>query len=290
MRLDLYRHWSIFESFCNSRYTACGLRLFTMKGKKKLHEYFADMGIPITQCKQRYNSMDCNLKSSVKEMIQSLSEKYSLDDLSFGSFVAQYGYKTKLCAGDMVYVVSAFLEYSSDGKNYSDHFLDAMDVLARVNSDKLEEGLNLAKMQIGTLTDQVRSFLDTHQIVCAGPFLYAHAQEGTPNAHLFSKPAIVTRLARFTLEAYGVMTKNKKAKLLPFVLAVPYDAEKGTCLLVGVPPINEESPKNFFGAAFQQAAEKSKSRSTHDFFDTTVMEIKTEDRSKFFDALSALLT
>jgi len=289
LHLSLYRHWTIFDSFCNSQYTTCGLRLFTMKGKKKLHEMFADMGLPIVQCQQKFSSMDVELRNNVKEWIQNLSEKYGLEDLSYGSFVAQYGYKTKVCASDIVYSTTALLEYAKEGQSDSDHFLDAVDALSRANSEKQEEGITLAKSQIVSLVGQVRSFIDTHQIVCGGPFLYAYAQEGTPNSHLFSKPAALCRLARFTLAAYGVMTKNKKAKNLPFVLAVPYDIEKGTCLLVGVPPINEESPKNFFGAAFHKAAESSKSRTHHDAFDPTVVEIKTEDRTKFFDALSALM-
>ena len=35
----------------------------------------------------------------------------------------------------------------------------------------------LFNSQIITMVNQVRSFIDSHQIVCAGPFLYAHVQE-----------------------------------------------------------------------------------------------------------------
>ncbi|XP_057295663.1 cell division control protein 45 homolog isoform X1 [Hydractinia symbiolongicarpus] len=289
LRLDLYRHWSLFQSFMNSQYTSCGFRLFTMKGKKRLHELFADMGLPIKQCQQKFSSMDADLRGNVKEWIDSLAEKYGLDDLSYGSFVAQYGYRSKLCAGDVVFAISALLEYAKDGSTYSDHFLDAMDALTRSNVDKLIEGIELGKQQITSMVNQVRSFIDSHQIVCAGPFLYVHVQDGSPNAPIFANPIVITRLARYSLEAYSIMAKNKKARTLPFVLAVPYNAEEGTSLLVGVPPVSDTSFKSFFGAAFKQAGEKTKSRVKHDFFDPTVIEIKTEDRSKFFDNLSALM-
>ena len=84
----------------------------------------------------------------------------------------------KVCAGDVVCAISSLLEYSKDGSVFSDNFLDAIDSLTRSNSDKLLEGIKHAKTQIVTMVNQVQSFIDSHQIVCAGPFLYAHVQEG----------------------------------------------------------------------------------------------------------------
>ncbi|XP_065663876.1 cell division control protein 45 homolog isoform X2 [Hydra vulgaris] len=289
LRLDLYRHWSIFESFFNSQYTSCCLRLFTMKGKKKLLEMLADIGVPIAQCKQKFTSMSIEFRTNVKEWIEELAAKYNLDDLTYGSFVSQHGYKHKFCAADVVYAITALLEYSKGDHSFSENFIDAFDALTRTNIDKLIDGIELAKLQVASLVLQVRSFIDSHQVVCAGPFLYAHMLEGASNVHMFSKPTVIARLARFTLEAYSVMTKNKRARSLPMIIAVPYNAAEGTSLLVGVPPVNDLSMKSFFGAAFKQASEKTKSRVVYNFFDPTVIEIKTEDRSKFFDNLAAIM-
>lgn len=44
LRLVLYQHWSLFESICNSCYTSCNLKLWSMNGQKKLQELLADMG------------------------------------------------------------------------------------------------------------------------------------------------------------------------------------------------------------------------------------------------------
>eukprot|EP00111_Clytia_hemisphaerica_P005863 TCONS_00016961-protein len=289
LRLGMYRHWSLFESFMNSRYTVCGLRLFTMKGRKRLHELFADIGLPIVQCKQKYSSMDVEIRKDVKGWIEGIAEKYGMDDISFGSFASQYGYKTKICAEDMVCAISALLEYAREDISFSDQFVDALDALNRSSIDQLNGAIELGKKQVSSMVSQVRSFIDSHQIACAGPFLYAHILEGSPTAYIFAKPCIIGRLARFTLEVYSTMTKQKKARSLPFVLAVPSDLEEGMSLLVGVPPVGESSIKSFFGAAFKQAGEKTRSRVRHDFFDPTVIEIKTEDRSKFFDNLAALM-
>ncbi|XP_065055288.1 cell division control protein 45 homolog [Rhopilema esculentum] len=287
--ITLYRHWSLFDSICNTRYTACKFRIWTMKGQKKLHDFLASLGLPIIQCKQNFSSMDVQLRGDVKDLIEENCKKFGVEDISCPSFTAQYGFRNKFCAADIVSAVSATLEDGSDSKSYSDNFLEALDVLSRNQVDKLQSALELAKRQTEAMVDQVRSFIDMHQTVCAGPFLYAHVQEGTPNAHQFARPTIIQKLARFTLHAYSAMTKRKKTKNLPFILAVPRENDEGTCLLTGVPPIGEDFTRNFFGAAFDHAAEKTKARTNQDYFDPTVIEMKSEDRSKFFDALSALL-
>ncbi|XP_022797063.1 cell division control protein 45 homolog [Stylophora pistillata] len=290
LRLSLYRHWSLFDSICNSRYTACRFRVWTMKGKKKLNEFLADMGIPLVQSKQKFYSMDFDLRNNLKGWVETSADKFGLDEMSYGTFHVQYGFKNKLCASDVVYAVNALLEApDTDGMSKWDHFLEALDALSRSNTEKLQEGIKLGKKQLIAVVEQVRSLIDMHQVMCAGHFLYSHLREGIPDLNLFSKPAVLGALARFILNAYVVMSKNKKAAALPFVLAAPLDTEKGTCLLVGVPPIADDSGKNFLGKAFEMAASKTKSRTIHDHFDPAVIEMKSEDRGKFFDALSALL-
>ncbi|XP_031550751.1 cell division control protein 45 homolog [Actinia tenebrosa] len=288
MRLALYRHWSLFDSICHSNYTACRFRVWTMKGKKKLHEFLADMGIPLAQSRENYTSMDVELRNNLKEWVCTSAEKFGMDEITYGSFNVQYGFRNKLCASDCVYAVIALLEAPEEASK-SDKFLEALDSLSRSNTSLLNEGITMAKTQMIALVNQVRSLIDMHQVVCAGPFLYAYLREGTPDLKMFSKPIVLGALARYVLSAYVGMSKNKRAAALPFVLAVPLDTDKGTCLVTGVPPIADESKKNFLGRAFEMAAEKTKARSQHDYFDPAVIEIKSEDREKFFDALSALL-
>ncbi|XP_032223599.2 cell division control protein 45 homolog isoform X1 [Nematostella vectensis] len=288
LRLALYRHWSLFDSIWHSHYTACRFRVWTMKGKQKLHEFLADMGVPLVQSRQTFSNMDVQLRNNLKEWVETSAQKFGMEEMSYGSFNVQYGFRNKLCSSDVVHAVNALLESPSD-ESKSEKFLDALDALSRSNSKLLLDGIEMAKKQLIALVTQVRSLIDMHQVVCAGPFLYAFLREGTPDLKMFSKPVVLGALARFVLSAYVVMSKNKRAAALPFVLAAPLDAEKGTCLVVGVPPIADESRKNFLGRAFELAAEKTKARSTHDCFDPAVMEMKSEDKEKFFDALSALL-
>jgi len=50
-------------------------------------------------------------------------------------------------------------------------------VFARSRTAEMAEGLDLAKVHLKTIFAQVQTFLDMHQVVSAGPFLYAFVQE-----------------------------------------------------------------------------------------------------------------
>jgi len=58
---------------------------------------------------------------------------------------------------------------------------------------------------------------------------------------------------------------------------------------VGVPPLAVDSNKSYLGRAFHQASEKVNAAVEFEDFEPAVMQIKSEDKAKFFDALTALL-
>ena len=291
LQLCLYRHWTLFDSLCNSPLTASRFRVWSMKGKKKLQEFLADMGLSLVQCKQMYTSMDSSLRASLREMIEGKAEKYglSIQDILVPSFLAEYGYKRRLSAMDVAYSCAALLESIDKNKSVSDCFLQAQDLLMRDNNAILDKGLDFAKTQLKATMSQVQSFLDMSQIISAGPFLYAFVGEGVPDVKLFSKPICLQRLAKFTLTAYCSVSKSRRAPNLPLVLGAPRDLDQGTTLIIGIPPLSEEDGRNFFGQAFEHAAKNTNSRILQDSFDSHIAEMKTEDKSKFFDALIALM-
>ncbi|KAK3576694.1 hypothetical protein CHS0354_024303 [Potamilus streckersoni] len=292
MNLNLYRHWSLFDSICHSINMACKFKVWTLKGQKRLNEFLAEMGLPLTQCKQKFSSMDSSLKGNIKNIIKEHMAKYGLEDkdVIVPSFFAQYGFRNKLCAMDISLACASILESFDNGKTGTDSFLLALDVLDRSNVNAKEKGIEMAKNQLQAIIKQVQTFLDMHQVISAGPFLYAFIQEGIPDVKFFAHPQCLMRLARFTLEAHCSVSRNKRAQTLPLVLGAPLDREQGTLLVIGIPPLSlDEERRNFFGKAFEQAATSTNARTLHDKFDTFIMEMKTDDRSKFFDALISLL-
>ncbi|PVD33123.1 hypothetical protein C0Q70_08572 [Pomacea canaliculata] len=292
LQLLLYRHWSLFESLCHSLSTACKFKVWTLKGQKRLHEFLAEMGMPLIQCKQQFGAMDASLRTGVKAMMQEHIAKYGLtmQDIVVPSFTAQCGYKTRLSATDVVLACVAVLEAVDRNKLPSDNFLSAQDILSSYHTEAIDKAIQLAKRQLTALVTQVQTFLDMHQIISAGPFLYVFVNEGTVDMKYFSQPQCLTRLARFTLEAHCALSRSKRATSLPLVLGTPLLADLGATLVIGIPPLStDDERKNFFGKAFEQAAVSTSSRIRQDNFDSHIIEMKTEDRSKFFDALISLL-
>uniref|UniRef100_A0A673MA89 CDC45 cell division cycle 45 homolog (S. cerevisiae) n=1 Tax=Sinocyclocheilus rhinocerous TaxID=307959 RepID=A0A673MA89_9TELE len=291
LRLVLYQHWSLYESICNSCYTSCSFKLWSINGQKKLQEFLADMGLPLKQVRQKFNSMDMTIKENLREVIEESANKFSMKDIRVQTFAVHFGFKNRFLASDVVHAAAALLENVEKDETPTDNFIKALDCLSRSNLERLHLGIDLAKKKLKAIQQTVASCICTNLILSQGPFLYCHLLEGTPDVKLFSKPLALTLLCKYLLKAFVCSTRNKRCKILPLIMAAPLDVEKGTVIVLGIPPESETSDKkNFFGRAFEKAAESTSSRTLHDHFDTSVIELKMEDRGKFLDALITLLS
>lgn len=181
------------------------------------------------------------------------------------------------------------MQSSSHRDDATSNFLEALKSLSRSHIEALEVGIERAKDKLSLVMQQVQTFLDLRTIVCAGPFLYAVIQEGTPDSKIFGYPNCLALLAHATLRAHVTISGSKKTHNLPLVVSAPLDPVKGTCLVLGVPPVTDTRRKNLLGKAFEQAAKRTGSRYLLDFFDASVIQLKSEDRAKFFDGLVSLL-
>ncbi|XP_059749923.1 cell division control protein 45 homolog isoform X1 [Balaenoptera ricei] len=291
LRLALYQHWSLHDSLCNTCYTAARFKLWSLHGQKRLQEFLADVGLPLKQVKQKFQSMDGSLKENLREMIEESANKFGMKDMRVQTFSIHFGFKHKFLASDVVFATMSLMESPEKDGSGTDNFIQALDSLSRGNLDKLYRGLELAKQQLRATQQTIASCLCTNLIISQGPFLYCSLMEGTPDVVLFSRPAALSLLSKHLLKSFVCSTKNRRCKLLPLVMAAPLSPEQGTVTMVGIPPETDSSDrKNFFGRAFEKAAEGTNSRTLHNHFDLSVIELKAEDRSKFLDALVSLLS
>ncbi|PNJ05872.1 CDC45 isoform 5 [Pongo abelii] len=291
LRLALYQHWSLHDSLCNTSYTAARFKLWSVHGQKRLQEFLADMGLPLKQVKQKFQAMDISLKENLREMIEESANKFGMKDMRVQTFSIHFGFKHKFLASDVVFATMSLMESPEKDGSGTDHFIQALDSLSRSNLDKLYHGLELAKKQLRATQQTIASCLCTNLVISQGPFLYCSLMEGTPDVMLFSRPASLSLLSKHLLKSFVCSTKNRRCKLLPLVMAAPLSVEHGTVTVVGIPPETDSSDrKNFFGRAFEKAAESTSSRMLHNHFDLSVIELKAEDRSKFLDALISLLS
>lgn len=60
---------------------------------------------------------------------------------------------------------------------------------------------------------------------------------------MFSHLHMLSLLAQFVLKAYVAMSRNRKASTLPLIVSAPKNVETGTCIVLGIPPLCENSPK-----------------------------------------------
>ncbi|XP_066870418.1 cell division control protein 45 homolog [Kogia breviceps] len=291
LRLVLYQHWSLHDSLCNTCYTAARFKLWSLHGQKRLQEFLAVVGLPLKQVKQKFQSMDVSLKENLREMIEESANKFGMKDMRVQTFSIHFGFKHKFLASDVVFATMSLMESPEKDGSGTDNFIQALDSLSRGNLDKLYRGLELAKQQLRATQQTIASCLCTNLIISQGPFLYCSLMEGTPDVVLFSRPAALSLLSKHLLKSFVCSTKNRRCKLLPLVMAAPLSVEQGTVTMVGIPPETDSSDrKNFFGRAFEKAAEGTNSRTLHNHFDLSVIELKAEDRSKFLDALVSLLS
>lgn len=287
LHLALYRHWSVYESFRYSKYSACKLKLWTLRGEKRVHELLVEMGLPLVQARQQYSSMDMLFRNEFFQMIEKLAEKYQIGDIVYGSFTLQYGYRNKFSAADFVYATIAILESIRRDRTPEFCFLEALDSLSRNNKEILDKGIDQAKTFLSSVFKLVQTALQANQVRTAGPFLYFILNE--ENAY-FSCPHGLTILAKFLLESYVAVTRSKKAPEQALIACCPIDLEMGIYLMIGIPPICEDSPKNFFGKAFEQAALNTNASVSLDFFETSIAQIRQSDLTKFLDGLTVLLS
>jgi cell division control protein 45 len=164
LHLAMYRHWSIYDSLKNSIYPACKLKLWTFKGEKLMHELLVDIGLPLVQAKQTFQSMDLVLRKEFHSKIEKFSEKYSLSDIVFGSFTLQYGYRNKYSASDYVYAMLGILESVKKDRTPETCFLEALDCLSRSHKDLLDDGIEKCKTMLQAIYKQAQSAVEMHQI------------------------------------------------------------------------------------------------------------------------------
>ncbi|XP_055715847.1 cell division control protein 45 homolog [Phlebotomus papatasi] len=286
LHLAMYRHWSVHESLRHSIHSACKMRLWTGRGEKRLQELLVEMGLPLVQARQTFGSMQLVLRKEFYGTIEKLAEKYDLVDLIYGSFTLNYGYRYRYSASDYVYSLLANLEAIGPDRLPEMCFLEAMDSLGRANRAKLDGGIERAKHLLTGIFRQVQSVLEMHQVKAAGPFLYYILTEENS---LFCCPYSLTLLTQFILRAHVATSRSRRTPDMPLVASCPVDLERGIFLMIGIPPTREDSPKNLFGRAFEQAALKASATISPDFFDTSFIQIKRDDIERFLDALTVLL-
>lgn len=293
LQLVLYRHWSIYESLRHTMYVACKFKIWKLRGHKHMLGFLAKLGVPLAQCKQKFSSMDLDLRNNIKQWIEELSNEFSLSQIIGNSFNASRGFKNKYNSCDVAHAARALLESPTKDKRNNQKFFDAIDCLSWNNIELLENGFEMARVEFTAILKQVQIMIDSKQIHSMNSqFWHVTIAESTPDASLFCYPHSINQLARFLLHAHASANpKSQKCYELPLVLIVPDMNRSELCLAVGIPPIAADSSNNFFSKAFSQISQKMRHFIFEiDMIDNCIAHFPYNERNNFLNELSLLLT
>ncbi len=300
LALKLYREWSIYESLRHTLYVACKFKIWKQRGSKRLHTFLADLGIPLSQCRQRYQSMDLDLRRSLTAAIEAKMEKYGLGRIitSGGSFQASRALHQRYCAADLAAASRALLESPEKDKRLNQKFFDAYDSLSWSSGAALmEAGLELAKLQLISIVKQVSLIMDAHLMsLLNNVLLYVVIPEGTPDEALFCHPACLRTLSIYALHANAaVHSKAPRNFRLPLVFISPDPDRPGMGIVCGISPLLAlKDCRTFFKQAFSNISRKLARTNPlwtyeESIVDPDIVYIPYSERMSFLTELSHLL-
>ncbi|KII67742.1 Cell division control protein 45 [Thelohanellus kitauei] len=215
IHLYFYSHWTLMDSFVNSPVTSSFFQIWSVNGEKKLQRFLADMGVPLIQARNSFSSMDSDLRSSVKDLIVSHSSKFGLHEVSYPSFIANFGYRCKITAADFVLTLISAIEF------------------------QVEAQIHIARSMMTSITESVEQFIELHYIICAGPFLFGAVPEENNKNKSITNPLILDMVSHFGLLSHSNLTKNRRARELPFIMTIPI-FESEDSVIIGIPPITSK--------------------------------------------------
>ncbi len=103
----------------HSNYIASKLEVWSSRGKAKLEEFLAKMGVGLQQCKQKFPFMSSQIRARLRKQLTKYMEEYGLEDIFYGSFQRFLGFNTPISAADMVYSITALLEQYAEADEYA---------------------------------------------------------------------------------------------------------------------------------------------------------------------------
>lgn len=69
LKLTLLRHWTLYDSICNSNYLVSRLKIGREPGNKTLKRFLITIGVSQEQAQQKFQYMDSELRNNLKRKI-----------------------------------------------------------------------------------------------------------------------------------------------------------------------------------------------------------------------------
>lgn len=297
IQVELYRKWTVYDSMWHTPLCVCRFQLWNDKGLRNFLEFLVECGLRLDQVKQTYVAMDLDFKRELLSAVQGvclgdLQYKYNMQELITRTFVMSCGFKTNFCANDIVLAVRALLESHDPETTPTSRFVRAIQSLSYDDFTLLEKGFEAAKIQLKSMFAQVTTLITTMKVNDSGMFLHVDLQDHSNISKDFARGDSLMSFARFLLNSY-VSSKStrvaRRAVRLPLILFSPDYYDEQQCIIVGIPPVAQESKKNFFCKAFEQAAANIECEIRADLSETNLVRTSIDNKLQMLDQLKMLL-
>jgi cell division control protein 45 len=287
-KLMLLQEWNLFDSMLCSSYIATKLKTWSDNGMKKLKLLLARMGFALSDCQQKFQYMNVEVKRKMKREFEKFLPEYGLTDFYYRGFLRIHGYSSKVSAADVVYGVTALLEsfVNSDGSCASMQFNVAFDALSLNNVDKLKAGMQQAiKVQRAILRQGSVAITKNGYIRSGRKFRWVKLEDSA-ESRLLGYPQALTKFCYFLMDAL----REKGARMKPLICAC-MSQEPNKVLVVGVcgRPRLAAAQGNAFGVAFRSAAEDVDSEFFHELFESSWIVLESKSVNSFMVKLTEKL-
>lgn len=299
LQLDLYRHWKVYDSMWNTPFVVCKFQLWNDKGQRDLLAFLAECGLSVRQCKQAYVAMELDFRSQLVDDVSKVclgesQYKYNLQDLLTRTFVMRCGFNKNFCANDIVLALKGLLESHDPNLTATEKFVRAIQSLSYDidNFLHLEKGFGMAQEQLKSMFELVRTLITTVKVLDAGVFLHVDLQDQATLSNNFSMGDSLIAFSRYILNAHvssRTTRLRRRAVQLPLVLLSPDPYNQDQVLIVGIPPIAQESRKNFFSKAFEQAAANIDCEFKPDISETNLIRVHIDQKNALLDQLKLIM-
>lgn len=302
LNLDLYREWTVFDSFSYTPLTVCKFQLWNDKGLRNLSEFLVECGLKLCQVKQRFMGMDRDEKAQLRDAVPKvclgdLQYKYNVQELVGRTFILRFGCKDKivLSACDAVLGIRALLETHDSKLSGTERFVRAIQSLSVDNASMrftiMESGFELASSQLVQMFNQVKTIIATRKVVDDGVFFHVDLEHSN-NCQDFARGISLISFAKYLLNAYVSSQTTRVARRsvrLPLILMCPDFEDPEQTYIVGIPPVAQESKKNFFGKAFEQAALNIECEIRPDLSETNLIRTNVHNKDPLLGQMRLLL-
>jgi len=229
--------------------------------------------------------------------LNSDKESLTLFNCTGHSFIASRALHHRFCANDLAAASRALLESPDKDKRYNQKFFDSYDSLSWTNTDLMEIGIDLAKVQLIAIVKQVQLIIDAHLMsLINNVLLYVIVPEGTPDEALFCHPHCLKTLSIYILNAYASFnSKSQKNLRLPLVIVTPDPDRPGMGIACGIPPLLAlKECQTFFKQAFSSISRRLARTNQNWTFEESIVDpdiayIPYSEKMAFLNELSLLL-